>query len=38
MPDDYKRREHYYLGVEMENARNAKPPTRPQPAGQTPSK
>lgn len=33
-PTDYKRREHYYLDVEMENAENAKPPTRPQPAAQ----
>jgi len=33
-PTDYKRREHYYLDVEMQNAENAKPPTRPQPAAQ----
>jgi len=34
-PTDYKRREHYYLDVEMQNAENAKPPTRPKPAGQS---
>jgi hypothetical protein len=34
LPSDYKRREHYYLDVEMQNAENAKPPTRPKPAGQ----
>jgi fused signal recognition particle receptor len=35
MPTDYKRREHEYLNVEMENAANAKPPTPPKPASQT---
>jgi len=35
MPSDYKRREHYYLNVEMENAQNKKAPTRPQPAAQS---
>ena len=34
-PSDYKRRQHYYLDVEMQNAENAKPPTRPKPASQT---
>jgi hypothetical protein len=34
-PADYKRRQHYYLDVDMQNAENAKPPTRPKPAGQT---
>jgi len=34
-PTDYKRREHYYLDVEMQNAENAKPPTRPKPPAET---
>lgn len=34
-PTDYKRRDHYYLEVEMKNSENAKPPTRPKPVSET---